>query len=153
MDNLFSACLRMSLDTSGKYTSLTAEADNSEQFDICVGMDEPMNNFELTLVTQTAVCRQPATTAFPSSSSTLGLSLPITVQTKLHKMSWWQQQPGLTICTAHRKALYGQSEMECSWGKARVTVMAHMHCKPKAPRSIQAAHAHPHTHLSWERES
>lgn len=67
----------MSLDTSGKYTSRTAEVDNSEQFDICIGMDEPLNNFELTPVTQTGVCRQPATTAFPSSSSTLGLSLPV----------------------------------------------------------------------------
>lgn len=87
MDNLSSAHLRMSLDTSGKYSSLTAEVDNSEQFDICVGMDEPMNNFELTPATQTAVCRQPATTAFPSSSSTPGLSLPIIAQSKLHKMS------------------------------------------------------------------
>lgn len=41
VDNLSSAHLRMSLDTSGKCISLTAEVDNSEQLDICVGMDEP----------------------------------------------------------------------------------------------------------------
>lgn len=55
---------------------LTAKVDNSESLMFVLEWMSLLNNSELTQVTQTAACRQPATRAFPSSSRALGLSLP-----------------------------------------------------------------------------